>query len=388
MTFKYFNVKNGLTTGNIALHSANGNVVANTFVGSLNVTGSANLGNVSNLVITGGTANYVLTTDGAGNLSWSAPSGGNGVSAVSDNFTGNGVQTTFALSTEPSNINLTFVNYNGALLLREDYTISGSNIVFDTPPGNGYYIEVTTIEGSGGGGGGSSSSISNGNSNVNIATANGNITFSSAGNANVVLVTGTGANVTGTLNVTGNANVGNIGGNNAIFTSVAGTLTTAAQPNITSVGTLSTVSVTGNANVGNINATNGAFTGNLSVTGGIADSSGANYYTIGYREVPQNSRNSAYTFVNSDNGKHVYYTGGAATLTLPTDASTTGGAFPVGAVLTVVNNGSGNLTIGTSTTLFQAGTANTGNRTLATKGLATIMKVASDTWFITGTGLT
>ena len=83
MTFKYFNVKNGLTTGEIALHSANGNVVANVFVGGLNVTGVGNLGNVSNLVITGGSANYVLSTDGQGNLSWVAQSGGGGGSSNS-----------------------------------------------------------------------------------------------------------------------------------------------------------------------------------------------------------------------------------------------------------------------------------------------------------------
>ena len=40
----------------------------------------------------------------------------------------------------------------------------------------------------------------------------------------------------------------------------AGTVTTAAQPNITSVGTLTSLSVTGNANVGNIGATQGVFT--------------------------------------------------------------------------------------------------------------------------------
>jgi hypothetical protein len=85
-------------------------------------------------------------------------------------------------------------------------------------------------------------------------TAIGNI---SGGN----LVTG------GALSVTGNANVGNIGGTAGVFTTVAGSLTTAAQPNITSVGTLSTISVTGNANVGNIGATAGVFTATISVTG-------------------------------------------------------------------------------------------------------------------------
>ena len=50
--------------------------------------------------------------------------------------------------------------------------------------------------------GGSSSNISNGNSNVSIATANGNVTIAAVGNTTMT-VTGTGANVTGTLTSTG-----------------------------------------------------------------------------------------------------------------------------------------------------------------------------------------
>ena len=76
MSFKYFNVKNGLTTGNIALHSANANVQANYFLGNISVTSSANLGDVSNVKITGGTGGYVLQTDGTGNLSWASQGSG------------------------------------------------------------------------------------------------------------------------------------------------------------------------------------------------------------------------------------------------------------------------------------------------------------------------
>ena len=132
MSFKYFNVKNGLTTGNIALHSANANVQANYFLGNISVTSSANLGNVGNVIITGGTNGYVLQTDGTGNLSWASQ-------------------------------------------------------------------------------GGSIASISNGNSNVNIPTSDGNINFSAVGNANVAVITGTGVNVSGTLNITGQSNLGAVG---------------------------------------------------------------------------------------------------------------------------------------------------------------------------------
>jgi hypothetical protein len=49
---------------------------------------------------------------------------------------------------------------------------------------------------------------------------------------------------------------------------LTGTLTTNAQPNVTSVGTLTSLSVTGNADVGNLNVANNVIiTGNLSVLG-------------------------------------------------------------------------------------------------------------------------
>jgi hypothetical protein len=43
---------------------------------ALTVNGEVDLGAVGNITITGGSANYVLTTDGTGNLSWAASSGG------------------------------------------------------------------------------------------------------------------------------------------------------------------------------------------------------------------------------------------------------------------------------------------------------------------------
>jgi len=56
VTTKYFNVKTGLTTGNL-------------LVSESNVT----LGSVSNLHISGGNSGYVLRTDGSANLTWVDP---------------------------------------------------------------------------------------------------------------------------------------------------------------------------------------------------------------------------------------------------------------------------------------------------------------------------
>ena len=147
MTAKYFNVKNGLTTGPISLNAANGNITSNTYIGNVVVTNTANLGAVGNLTITGGSANYVLQTNGSGSLTWVAQSGGAGLNTITvDNFTGNSVQTVFTLSVSPTSVNNTFVNIDGVFQLRDAYSISGANITFDSAPVTSASIEVTTTE--------------------------------------------------------------------------------------------------------------------------------------------------------------------------------------------------------------------------------------------------
>ena len=118
----------------------------NTFsTGRVVVSAGANLGSdISNVYIGGGSSNQILKTDGAGNLSWVAQP----VATMTvDNFTGDGTTTAFTLSTAPTNINFTVVNYNGAFQLREAYSISGTTITFTEAPSNGSKVEVTTTSG-------------------------------------------------------------------------------------------------------------------------------------------------------------------------------------------------------------------------------------------------
>ena len=84
-----------------------------------------------------------------------------------------------------------------------------------------------------------------------ITGASGNVSLAPNG-TNVLVTTTTGANIAGTLNATGNANVGNLGATTVTATILTGTLSTAAQTNITSVGTLGSLSVSGNITGGNI----------------------------------------------------------------------------------------------------------------------------------------
>jgi len=108
---------------------------------------------------------------------------------------------------------------------------------------------------------------------------------------------------------------------------------------------------------------------------------------IGYLSAPQAHNSSGnYTLVIGDAGDHVYFTGGStAILTVPTNASV---AFPIGTTILAVNNNSGALTISGAGVTFQLANGATGNRTVATKGLATLLKVATDTWYVSGAGVT
>lgn len=105
--------------------------------------------------------------------------------------------------------------------------------------------------------------------------------------------------------------------------------------------------------------------------------------TLGFRGVPQNSQTSSYTLALADAGKHISITTGG--VVIPANASV---AFPTGAAVTIYNNSGSNQTISiTSDTLRAAGTAAIGSRTLGQYGLATVLKVNSTVWVISGTGL-
>lgn len=130
--------------------------------------------------------------------------------------------------------------------------------------------------------------------------------------------------------------------------------------------TLDTLAVTNNATVG----------GNLSTTGTSSDGIG------NLRSIPINSKTSAYVLLAADAGKFISITTGGITVNT--------GTFSVGQNVTIYNNSSSSQTItqGAGVTLRQVGTALTGNRTLAQYGLATLLCVATDTYVITGGGLT
>ena len=124
-------------------------------------------------------------------------------------------------------------------------------------------------------------------------------------------------------------------------------------------------------------------------TGGITSPALAD--AVGYKGLPQNSQTAAYTLALSDMGKHVSITTGG--VLIPGNATGAGPvAFPVGTAISIFNNSASSQTIAfvgsVTDTLRLAGTATTGSRTLAGYGLATIVKVATTVWVISGAGVT
>lgn len=241
--------------------------VANYFSGSGNLLSNIQGANVSGAVTT---ANYAAY---AGNITV----------AAQPNITSLGTLTTLVVTG-----NVTSGNANLGNAATANYFIGNGSLL------TGIVAAATA------------SNVSNGTSNVNIPTANGNITVGVSGTANVAVFTSTGINVSGYVNATGNltaanATLGNLvtanyfSGNGSLLTSingsnvtgqvanalVAGTVYTNAQPNITSVGTLSSLTVSGVSTLGAI--------GNVKITGG----------TAGYTIVTDGTGNLSWTPVSS-----------------------------------------------------------------------------------------
>lgn len=108
----------------------------------------------------------------------------------------------------------------------------------------------------------------------------------------------------------------------------------------------------------------------------------------GGRNIPQNTDTGTVTLDINDAGDHISISSPTGTgVTVPANV------FSVGDVVTIYNNSTSNLTItqGTYVTLRQAGTANTGDRTLAQYGVCSVMCVEdvnnADVFVIAGAGL-
>ena len=225
--------------------TANSNVGNLESFGTISATGNITGGNIS----TGGTLG-VTGNANVGNLGF-----GSGLITGTGNITTGNLTVSNLLSI--SNVSVTsFVKSNLIPSTDASNTLGNSTNKWkdlwlsDTL----YFAADSTV---------SSGKLANGSSNISIATVNGNVSISSGGNAGVVIITSTGANILGTANVTanltsGNANLGNLATANHINVTAnltsgnanLGNLTISNHVNVTSNLT------SGNANLGNLTISN------------------------------------------------------------------------------------------------------------------------------------
>jgi len=232
---------NANTTANYALGSnaafsfnaATGNLVSTLLTGTLTTAAQPNItsvGSLSTLTVTGnanvgnlGTAGLIIAT---GNVS-----GGNintgGVVTATGNVTG-GNLITGGVVTATGNITGGNINSAG--------TMTASRLVSNIATGTAPFTVTSTTQ----------------VANLNVATA-GLATFATTANAVA------GANVSGTV---ANATFATSAGS----ATTAGTVTTAAQPNITSVGTLSSLTVSANVSTGGIRTDNYYYANGVSIS--------------------------------------------------------------------------------------------------------------------------
>lgn len=98
------------------------------------------------------------------------------------------------------------------------------------------------------------------------------------------------------------------------------------------------------------------------------------------RTVPANTQASPYTLVASDHGKVII---ASDTITLPA------GIFSTGQTISIYNNTASDISINrSSVTMYWVTDGTDADRTLATRGVATILCVGTNTFVITGGLLT
>ena len=183
--------------------------------------------------------------------------------------------------------------------------------------------------------------------------------------------------ITGSLSIGGNLTVsGNIPSPTLTGTPTAPTA--APGTNTTQVATTAFVTATTSA-LGTMSTQNANA---VAITGGTMSGMTSIADTIGnVRNIPINSKTASYVLLVSDAGQVVSITTGG--VTVPS------GVFSAGQAVSVYNNSGSSQTItqGGGITMTLASSGLTGNRTLGGYGLCTVLCIASNTFVITGAGI-
>jgi hypothetical protein len=315
-----------------------------TYGNTISIAGNISAGNVSG----NGTVqanNHTVTGAATGNLNVSTITGNLGFRSLASTYTDDSASAsgTIALAAvhalaiptiAASNATVTVTT--GATLYVAGAPANSTNITTFTNP---YALYVAA--GNSFFGGNIIGNLANGNSSVKIPAANGNINLTAVGNTTIV-VTGTGANITGTLNVSGNANIGlgNVVWNGTNFRINTTTIQLGANAGVTSQGANS-VAIGANAGVTN-QAANSII---INATGATLDQTTANTFTVApIRNDTSNIANALYYNIATSEISYAPPAGGGSTTVV---------AYPDSATITL---NSANTDIGTQTNTQVAGT--------------------------------
>jgi hypothetical protein len=129
-------------------------------------------------------------------------------------------------------------------------------------------------------------------------------------------------------------------------------------------------------------------TNNITIMTGVNNTQNTSIFAAA-QTVPQNAQSTNYVLQLTDAGKHIYYTQSSnATLYIPTTSNV---AFSNGSTIMIVSrtSSSANITVSPNTgvTMYFAGNTTSASRNVTTYGMASLIQVASNTWFINGTGV-
>jgi hypothetical protein len=439
MALRPLNSIAGISVGNdphVTIIQANGditttNITANSVV-DFTATSNVSLGAVANLHITGGNSGQVLSTDGAGNLSFIDSSSGNSSAPmpyiipvgesfiVPENFQGlftvpitidgtfevDGILAEVGTAINSLNTQIIFDD-NGELTGNTGFTfdqtsgnlsvpgsgiytgnlLPSANITYDLGSAtqrwkdlylanNTIYIGTSTISTDGanlvftnadggelivtGNGNTTSTSISNGNSNIIVNTTD--ITFGANGNANVVVINGSGANVLGNVATTGiltnnyyyangqPLDVGGAPGGSNTQIQFNNTGEFGASANLTFDSTTNLLTLTGNITASNANL------GNVTTANYLVSSSGC--VTISGATIAVSGNNagifaSLIDDINLGLASNIIMGGSTSNVTIQ-------GNLVANNNVSVTGNVSGNLITGTLTTASQPNITSTG----------------------------
>ena len=350
---------------------------------------------------------------------WVQTSGG---VITSDVLNGDGSTAQFALSANTTTTGV-LVSINGTIQKPSTaYTVSNNSITFTEIPALGDSIEVRKLSGG-------TISVNYGNadvaaflttypglysnvqasalittngltnySNVNVSaliTTNGLTNYSNVNVASYVITNGltnySNVNASALITTNGLTNYSNVNASALITTNgltnysnvnVASYVTTNGLTNYSNVNASALITTNGLTNYSNVNVS-AYLAGNITV-GNIAGKTSG--FTLGYLEMPQVASGNV-TLALTDSGKHFYNTTASPqTITIPSFANV---AFGNGTVISIANQSTSNISVAlqAAVILYLAGNTTSASRTITSYGVATLLKVNTNTWFINGSGV-